>query len=492
MTAPPDPCTTRPPLRADLGELEEFLLEVERERELGREVAESLDAARARAFRFARAAEAAARRLSADLPARLARDDFALASECGFSDAECERAARRALEIVSAAAFEDAWRREIEGVEGAASNGDVDRIAWPGLALVIGAGAIPEPMARAAIAAGMVSRRVLHRPASGSGRLVEALLAEIDASGAGEAAESAKGARRILAATWPRERTDLLRRAVRAADSIVVFGDGATIATVRSMASPDAVVLEHGPRTSLVAWAVEGADGPALHRAADAIAEDVLAYDQRGCLSPSAAWIVGGPRGGEEAVRALADALDRWIARRGLPRRIPPASALAIHAARAERALVSILDREGADATGAGLRRRLLASPGLPGWTLLVDDPGGREDSPLDAGPGYGTLRVGFARDWADFEESIRRSLLGPGGGDGWAGSGCGLQCVGVAPDAAAMPRRTTERLIEFGASRVCDAGSMQAPPPDWRHDGQPILPVRAGAGARRARAFEH
>jgi hypothetical protein len=102
--------------------------------------------------------------------------------------------------------------------------------------------------------------------------------------------------------------------AASGAEVVHVYGRDATIAQVRASAGSRARVLGHGPGMG-VAWISSGAP---LEDAASALALDVAAFDQRGCLSPRVAFVEGddaGARARAEAIhRALVD-LDARVPR---------------------------------------------------------------------------------------------------------------------------------------------------------------------------------
>ncbi len=87
---------------------------------------------------------------------------------------------------------------------------------------------------------------------------------------------------------------------------IHVYGRDETIAAVRASARPGVRVRAHGPGMGL-ALVSERAD---LAGAARGLAEDVVAFDQRGCLSPRVALVIGDRSRGER----FADLLDARLA----------------------------------------------------------------------------------------------------------------------------------------------------------------------------------
>jgi hypothetical protein len=96
-----------------------------------------------------------------------------------------------------------------------------------------------------------------------------------------------------------------------AAGEVHVYGRAATIAAVRSRVRPGVAVRGHGPGMGL---AVVSRDA-SLDAAADALALDVVAFDQRGCLSPRVAIVMGSPARAEAFAEVLHASLDAFGAR---------------------------------------------------------------------------------------------------------------------------------------------------------------------------------
>jgi hypothetical protein len=90
------------------------------------------------------------------------------------------------------------------------------------------------------------------------------------------------------------------------ADRVDVYGRDETIARVRSLARPGVVVRGHGAGlgVAFVADADEESE-----RAAEALAADVVPFDQRGCLSPRVAFVLGSAAQGEAFAAALHERL---------------------------------------------------------------------------------------------------------------------------------------------------------------------------------------
>lgn len=91
-------------------------------------------------------------------------------------------------------------------------------------------------------------------------------------------------------------------------DEVHVYGTDATIAQVRARARPGVVVRGHGAGMG-VAVVSERAD---VDAAADALALDVVAFDQRGCLSPRVAVVRGSDARAQAFAAALHERLASW------------------------------------------------------------------------------------------------------------------------------------------------------------------------------------
>jgi hypothetical protein len=95
------------------------------------------------------------------------------------------------------------------------------------------------------------------------------------------------------------------------ADRIDVYGGAAAIEQVRERARSGVSVRAHGPGLG-VAFVTRAAD-PA--GAAPRLAEDVVVFDQRGCLSPRVVLVEGGAPRAESFAEALHTSLGEWAVR---------------------------------------------------------------------------------------------------------------------------------------------------------------------------------
>jgi len=159
--------------------------------------------------------------------------------------------------------------------------------------VILSANVFVAPLRALAIARA-ASQRVTVRPSPRDPALTLALLAAA-ASGGDEA----------LAAVDQRDVSHV------EAGEVHVYGRDATIAAVRARVRRGVVVRGHGAGMGM-AFVSPGAE---LEAAAEALALDVVAFDQRGCLSPRVAMVLGDEARARCFSEALHVALGGWHAR---------------------------------------------------------------------------------------------------------------------------------------------------------------------------------
>ena len=246
-------------------------------------------------------------------------------------------------------------------------------------------------------------------------RLFHAALAEVDPLlGDACAVVSFPGGTPELEAT-------LLSRA----DVVSAYGSDATLTSIRQRLSATTAFVPHG--NGLGAGFVPAPTSEAgAARAADLMALDVAAYDQRGCLSPHAIWIERG--GAVDALgfaRMLASSLERLAAE--LPRGSLPT---AVGAAQLQWRGVATVRGELFEGDGYAV--------------------GYEGEGPLRLSPGYRNVLVLDTSGIDAFALAL-------------APLGVHLKCVGVAGDRA-IRDEIARALPPPLAPRVCEAGRMQRP----------------------------
>lgn len=220
------------------------------------------------------------------------------------------------------------------------------------------------------------------------------------------------------------------------ADIVSVFGSDNTLNTIRGQLSATVSFIGHGHGLG-AGFVDSGAlqDEASARQAAEALALDVVAYDQRGCMSPLVAWVhEGQPVTGHDFARFVFEALGSLAG--SLPR-----GPLPIASASAQISFRGI----------AALRGRVFEGDGH-----AVTYEG---KAPLRIAPGYRNLQVLDVASRATLSEKL-------------APLGVHLKCLGIAgvDDQEALIASLPARV----APRVCALGTMQKPRLDALQDGVP------------------
>jgi hypothetical protein len=222
------------------------------------------------------------------------------------------------------------------------------------------------------------------------------------------------------------------------ADVVSVYGSDATVQSIRARlpATTRLVAHGHGLGVAYVPAAALGSEAEA-RAVAEAVALDVAAFDQRGCLSPHGIFVErGGAIDGLGLSRLLAggplDALERSLPRGPLP---VDAGAAQVQWRGVAAARGVLFERDGYAVSHEG-------------------------DAALRVSPGWRNVGVYGLAGFAAFVERLRPL-------------GVHLKAVGVAGDAEA--RRALARALPPPlAPRVSQVGTMQTPPLGSLSDGEP------------------
>ncbi len=207
----------------------------------------------------------------------------------------------------------------------------------------------------------------------------------------------------------------------------VIYGGAETMEYFRNWLEPGTRIIEHGPKLS--AAFVFSERGGIFQD----LAEDVMRYGQRGCLSLQMIYVNGDV---ENFCEKLASALEAWGRSSVAP---SPSEAGGV---RNERELARFRI-----ANGANLK--LWESTGTVNWTVLMDG----EDAELRPGPGSGFVRV------SPMPEIISPETLGSE--------------IEHLSTAIVEPVTAAEKLDEIAPPRICAAGRAQEPGIFWHPDGE-------------------
>lgn len=219
------------------------------------------------------------------------------------------------------------------------------------------------------------------------------------------------------------------------ADVVSVFGSDNTLNTIRAHLSATVSFVGHGH--GLGAAFIDGGvlqERARAQRAAEQLAFDIAAYDQRGCMSPLVAWVRDeqpiSPEHFAELLHHALSALDRQLPRGPLP----------------------------IDVASAQLSFRGIAAMRGSLWEGSTHAVAYEGDGPLRLAPGYRNVQLLTVPSVGALCERL-------------APLGVHLKCLGVA---GSEVRELVAQLPARVAPRVCEVGAMQTPKVDALHDGIP------------------
>lgn len=331
----------------------------------------------------------------------------------------------------------------------AATGGDRHlRAIGDGVALHIGAGSVPGVCATSVIRSLLVKTPVLVKPGAGDRALTELFVA-----GLTEAATPLAAA--VAVRYWEGGESPVEEALLSSVDRVVVYGSDRTARSVRDRTPPHTPVVLYHHRISIALIGEEAIGvAPPGAAAADGILESTAAdlayaastFDQRGCVSPHRAWVLGAPEG---ALR-LAEATARAMARE-------EAAVPAGLRSEGEQARVQQLRGHAEMEEAAGRGVRLWKGDGTA-WTVVYDPTG-----VIEVGAPR-TLVIAAAEGIEAVVATLRRE-------------GPHLQSVGMA-GLGAEEARAVEALTRIGATRFAALADLPFPPAWWHHDGEG--PLRA------------
>ena len=316
---------------------------------------------------------------------------------------------------------------------------DTARLLGPPVVTYLLAGNVPG-LAIFPIVASLLARSVcVVRESSRQPLLTEAFVATL-----GECSSELAGM--VVAGGWPATDAGLTRALSDASTRVEIYGSDDTVRQIsRAYRSADAAahtdiaVVERGTRTS-AAVVVGDVD---LDVVAEALAEDVVLYDGKGCLTPHQIVVEGETRRARRLAEHLAGALARFEAR--WPRQA--------------RDLASETDRRaflaGAEASGLAHDDELLLRGDNDAWAIHLT-PRGR----IRVGPGLRCVEIVPAPSRQDVLSLLEKAEAP-------------LAAIAVARSGSSDRDRLVARLRQIGATLVCEPGRMQAPPLTWQQDGR-------------------
>jgi hypothetical protein len=303
---------------------------------------------------------------------------------------------------------------------------DLDRLHGPPVVAQILAGNIAGLSLTAAMEALMARSAVLLKPASGDPVTAPLFKDTLDRV-------APRLGRAVAVEQWEGGDEEVESRVLAAVDFVVATGGEEMVSSLRGRLVKPARI--HGPRFSIGVVGMGWMNAPISWW--DAVAREIVLWDQQGCLSPRLLFVAGSPR---RFARRLAEAMQRWE-ERWPAKPWEPAEASAIHGFRAPY--------EMADGSSAGS-----LDPGGPAWTVVWD-----QDPTLDVGPPARAVRVTSrlkVRDLGDLLAQHAERVQGMG-------------TAFLSPRSVGWKRIAGWSDIPW----VTALTSIQDPPAGWRADGR-------------------
>jgi len=248
-------------------------------------------------------------------------------------------------------------------------------------------------------------------------------------------------------AEWGGGNTDLEKVLFAEADCVTVTGADQTLAAVQARLPVKVRFVGYGQRVSFGFVAREVLREDEISKLISRAADDVIAWDQNGCLSPHCFYVEErGPVESDRFAALLAAELMRREIRE--PRGDIPLESSAEIASR--RALYETLAAHRGDV-------KIWSSQNSTAWTVVFEHELRFHFSPLN--------RFIFVKPVPDVAAAFQ-------GLDEVQGK---VSTVGLAAPPEKM-RDLARQFALWGATRICPLGLMQNPPLTWRHDGRPAL----------------
>ena len=249
-------------------------------------------------------------------------------------------------------------------------------------------------------------------------------------------------------AEWRGGNADLENVLFAEADCVTATGSDETLTAIRSRLPVRTRFLGYGHRVSFGFVAREVLSDPGARRVVTNAAEDVVAWNQLGCLSPHVIYVQsGGEISPEKFAELLADELEQR------EQTEPRGELAAEHAAAiaSRRSIYEIRAAHSPDAT------RHWCSKDSTAWTVIFEADARFQMSCLN--------RFVYVKGVKDLDEMLKNTEVVRGH----------VSTIGIAVPEEKV-RELAEQLARWGATRVCPLGRMQNPPLTWRHDGRPAF----------------
>jgi hypothetical protein len=249
-------------------------------------------------------------------------------------------------------------------------------------------------------------------------------------------------------AEWRGGNHDLENALFAEADCVTATGDDETLEKIRKHLPLRTKFIGHGHRISFGFVAHEVLYGSRAKKIVSSVADDIVAWNQLGCLSPHVIYIqLGGEISPEHFAQLLAEELEKREATE--PRGEISTEESAAIASR--RGIYEVRAAHSPELT------RHFFSKDSTAWTVIFEADARFQLSCLN--------RFIYVKPVAGLKTVFENA-------DSVRGK---VSAVGIAASEEKINEIATQ-LARWGATRICPLGQMQNPPLTWRHDGRPAL----------------
>jgi len=249
-------------------------------------------------------------------------------------------------------------------------------------------------------------------------------------------------------AEWRGGNVELEAALFAGADCVTATGSDETLAAIRARLPVKTRFLGYGHRVSFGFVAHEVLSGFHTRQIVSRTTDDVVAWNQLGCLSPHVVYV---QTGGEVSPEKFAELLANELERREQtePRGELPAEHAAAIASR--RGIYEVRAAHSPETTQHWCSRNSTA------WTVVYEADARFQLSCLN--------RFVYVKGVRDLTEALQNAETVRGQ----------VSTVGLGLPEHKLEELATQ-LARWGVTRVCPLGRMQNPPLTWHHDGRPAL----------------
>lgn len=248
-------------------------------------------------------------------------------------------------------------------------------------------------------------------------------------------------------AEWPGGQQNLEGAVFEETDCVTATGTDETLASIKGRLLPRVRWLGYGHRLSFGFITRDVLEGFKVSTLAAKAVEDIMPWNQLGCLSPHVYYVECGGRATPEQ---FAEALSLEFAKREELEPRGPVSTEAAAAIATRRAFYEVR-------AAHNLETRHWFSEKSTAWTVI-----------LEADPNFQVSclhRFIYVKSVANLTEALHAADMIRGR----------VSTVGLAATESRAHDIALE-LARWGVPRICPIGQMQKPPLTWRHDGRPSL----------------